>query len=178
MEKSNADSNDGLMDVDPPIQSVIGPDGLRVFILLPLWTINDFNSKIKETHFKTLRDKFQVPDNIPMHLPYKTEKCYYEGVKDISLNAWRVSLSVEVLYDTMSDRARRLTVEEFFNCYRPAKITQSKAMYNFALRSPLLRFICENPDSNRDWKSRCFFFEGDGWMCHPGDTEFMSIDKT
>ena len=27
-EKSNGDSSDGLMDVDPPIQSVIGPDGL------------------------------------------------------------------------------------------------------------------------------------------------------
>ena len=58
MEKSNANSSDSLMDVDPPIQSVIRLDGLREFILLPLWTVNDFNSKIKETHFKTLRDKF------------------------------------------------------------------------------------------------------------------------
>ena len=72
MEKSNVDSSDGLMDVDPLIQSVIGPDGLREFILLPFWTVNDFNSKIKETHFKTLRDKFQIPNNIPMCLPYKT----------------------------------------------------------------------------------------------------------
>ena len=22
------------------------------------------------------------------------------------------------------------------------------------------------------------FFEGDEWMCHPGDTEFMPVDKT
>ena len=113
-----------------------------------------------------------------MRLPYKTEKCYYEGLKDISPNAWRVFLSVEVLYDAMSDGARRLTVEEFFNCYHPAEITQSKAMYNFAPRSPLLRLICENPDSNKDWKNRYFFFEGDGWMFHPGDIEFIPVDKT
>ena len=75
-KKLNCDSSDSLMDVDPPIQSVIGPDGLREFILLPLWTVNDFISKIKKTHFKTLRDKYQIPDNIPMRLPYKSEKCY------------------------------------------------------------------------------------------------------
>ena len=51
-------------------------------------------------------------------------------------------------------------------------------MYNFAHRSPLLRLICENPDSNRDWKSCYFFFKGEGWMCHPGDTKFMPVDKT
>ena len=77
MEELNDDSSDGLMNVDPPIQSVIGPDGLKEFILLPLWTVNDFISKIKEKHFKTLRDKYQIPENIPMCLPYKSEKCYY-----------------------------------------------------------------------------------------------------
>ena len=91
-----------------------------------------------------------------MRLPYKTEKCYYEGLEDlgvyeqilkaglrfplstlhrrllqylgfsvnqISPNAWRVFLSVEVLYGAISDGARRLTVEEFFNYYRLAEIT-------------------------------------------------------
>ena len=85
MEKSNGDFSDDLMDLDPPIQSVIRLDGLREFILLPLWTVNDFISKIKETHFKTLRDKYQIPDNIPMRLPYKTEKCYYEGLEDLGV---------------------------------------------------------------------------------------------
>ena len=85
MEKSNGDSSDGLMDVDPPIESVIRLDGLREFILLPLWTVNDFISKIKETHFKTLRDKYQIPDNIPMRLPYKSKKCYYEGLEDLGV---------------------------------------------------------------------------------------------
>ena len=85
---------------------------------------------------------------------------------------------MEVLYGAMSDGAWRLMVEEFFHCYRPAEITQSKGMYNFTPRGPLLRLICENPDSNKYWKSRYLFFEGDEWMCHPGDTEFMPVDKT
>ena len=82
-------------------------------------------------------------------------------VNQISPNAWRIFLSVEVLSGAMSDRARRLTVEEFFHCYHPAEVSQSKGMYNFMPRSLLLRLICENPDFNKDWKSCYFFLEGD-----------------
>ena len=77
----------------------------------------------------------------------------------------------------MSDEARRLTTEEFFPCYRPVEVTQSKGMYNFMPKSPLLRLIYENPDSNKDWKSCYFFLEGDEWMCHPSDNEFMPLTK-
>ena len=78
----------------------------------------------------------------------------------------------------MLDGARRLIVEEFLHCYCPTEVTQSNGIYNFMPRNPLLRLICENSDSNRDWKSRYFFLEGDEWMCHPGDNEFMLVDKT
>ena len=61
MEGSEGGSSDGLIGDNPPIQSVIGPDGLREFILLPLWTVNDFISKIKEPHFKTLRIGTKYP---------------------------------------------------------------------------------------------------------------------
>ena len=54
IKRSKGGSNDGLIGDEPPIQSVIGPDGLREFILLPLWMVNDFISKIKKPHFKTL----------------------------------------------------------------------------------------------------------------------------
>ena len=172
-----------LDDNEPPIQSIVGPDGLRKFIMLPIWTVNDFISTIKEPHFKTLRGKYQIPDNIPLHLPYKLEKCYYDdidgvgvyeqmlkaelrfplsllhcqllqhlglSVNQISLNAWRVFLGIDVLYRAMSDYARRLTVQEFLYCYRPDEIAQSKGMYNFVPRSPLLRLVCETPNSNRN----------------------------
>jgi len=52
------ENDDVVDDVWPPIQSVIGPDGLREFIMLPIWTINAFTSTIKESHFKTLREKY------------------------------------------------------------------------------------------------------------------------
>ena len=93
--------------------------------------VNSFTSIINEAHFKTLRANYQIPDCIPIHLPYKSEKCYYEGVdgvrvheqvlkvglrfplnslhrellkylglsiSQISPNAWRVFIAMEVLY--------------------------------------------------------------------------------
>ena len=162
--------------------------------MLPIWMVNDFTSTIKESHFKTLRDKYQILDNIPIRLPYKLEKCYYDGIEgvgvyeqmlkaglrfplsslhhqlfqhlglsvnQISLNAWRVFIGVEVLYGAMFEGARRLTVWEFLHCYCPDEISQSKGMYSFVPRSLLLRLVCETLDSNRNWKSRYFFMEGD-----------------
>ena len=92
-DRSKDDSTDGLVGVEPPIQSVIGLDGLREFIMLPLWTVNDFTSSIKETHFNTLREEYQIPAHIPIRLSYKSEKCYYEGVERVGvyeqmLKAW------------------------------------------------------------------------------------------
>ena len=189
-----SDSNDGHVGAKPPRQSVIVLDGLREFIMLPLWMVNDFISSIKQTHFDTLREKYQIPIHIPIRLPYKSIKCYYRGVDDVEMykqmlkarlkfplsalhrrllqylglavtqispNAWKVFLDVEVLYGVMYDGARRLIMEDFFHCYRPSKITQSRGMYIFLLRSLLLRLVCETLDSNRNWKSRYFFIQGD-----------------
>ena len=49
------------------------------------WTVNNFVSTIKENHFKTFRDNYQIPDSIPIHLPYKSEKCYYDGVEGVGV---------------------------------------------------------------------------------------------
>ena len=193
------------------IKSVVGTDGLREFDMLPAWTVNSFTSTIKEAHFKTLRALYQIPEYIPICLPYKSEKCYYEGVdsvgvyeqvlkaslrfplnslhrellkylglsiNQISLNAWKVFIAMKVLYGDMSNGARSLTVREFLHCYRPDEINKSKRMYSFVPRKSVLKVIYETPDSNRDWKSCYFFLEGDCWMCHPGETDYMSVDKT
>ena len=140
MADPKEDSDDGE---EQPIKSVVGADGLREFVMLPEWTVNDFNSTIKEKHFSTLRANYQILDNIPIRLPYKLEKCYYEGVEgvgvykqmlkaglrfplsslhrellkylglsvnQVSPNAWRVFIAMEVMYGAMSNGARRLTV--------------------------------------------------------------------
>ena len=67
------------------LRSVVGADGLREFIMLPEWTVNAFTSTIKEPHFKTLKANYQIPDYIPTHLPYKSEKCFYEGVDGVGV---------------------------------------------------------------------------------------------
>ena len=51
-------------------------------------------------------------------------------------------------------------------------------MYSFVPRKSVLKVIYETPDSNRDRNSRYFFLEGDGWICHPGETDFIPVDKT
>ena len=193
------------------LKSVVGADGLREFIVLPEWTMNNFESTIKENYFKTLRDNVQIPDNIPICLAYKLEKCYYDRVEGVGVyeqmlkaglgfllsslhrgllkylglsvnqmspNAWRIFIAMEVMYGAMTNGAWRLTVREFLHCYRPDEIDKSRGMYSFVPKSSLLKVIYETPDSNRDWKSRYFFLEGDDWMCRPSDTEHMPVDTT
>ncbi|KAL0013999.1 hypothetical protein SO802_001068 [Lithocarpus litseifolius] len=210
-DRMESNLSDGLGESEPPPQSVIGPDGMRKFVMLSLWMVNDFTSSIKESHFKTLREKYQIPVNIPLRLPFRLEKCYYDGVMGVGIyeqmlkaglrfplsslhrqllqhlglfvtqvspNAWRVFIGVEVLYGVMFKGKKRLTVEEFFHCYRPVEITKSKGMYSFVAKSPLLRLVSDTPDSNRDWKSRYIFMDDNEWMCHPGNTQFMPVDTT
>ena len=198
-------------DEDQALRSVIDADGLREFIMLPEWTVHKFTSVIKEKHFNTFRANFQIPDYIPIRLPYVSEKCYYKEVEGVGVyeqmlkaglrfplstlhrellkylglsvtqifpNAWKVFIAMEILYGAMTDGARRLMVREFLQCYRPDEIDRLRGMYSFASRSPLLKVIFETPDSNRDWKSRYFFLEGDGWMGRPGETEYMPVDTT
>ena len=47
--------------------------------------VNNFKSTIKEKHFNTLREKYQIPHHIPIRLPYKSKKCYYRGVDDVGI---------------------------------------------------------------------------------------------
>ena len=53
VDGSEGDLNGDDIDIgEPPIQSVVGPNGFRKFIMLLLWTINDFNSSVKQTHLR------------------------------------------------------------------------------------------------------------------------------
>ena len=168
---------------DQRIKSVIDTDRLREFVILPEWTVNAFTSTIKEAHIKTLRANYQILDHIPIRLPYKSEKCYYEridgvgvyeqmlkaglrfplnslhrellkylglSVSQISPNAWRVFITMEVLYGAMSNGAKSLMVHKFLHCYRPDEIDKSKGMYSFVPRKSILKVTYETPDSNRD----------------------------
>ena len=81
-----AEPEEGSIDgEDQRIKSIVGTNGLREFVMLPEWTVNAFTSTIKEAHFKTLRANYQILDYIPIRLPYKLEKCYYEGVDGVGV---------------------------------------------------------------------------------------------
>ena len=83
---SGGDSSSGhIYYAEPPIQSIIGPYGLREFLLLLLWMVNEFKSSVKAKHFETLRERYQIPVSIPIRLPFKYEKCYYRGAEDIGV---------------------------------------------------------------------------------------------
>ena len=84
MEMANPDEGSDDCE-EQPIKSVVGADGLREFIMLPEWTMNDFRSTIKDKHFNTLRAHYQIPNNIPIRLSYKSKKCYYEGVEGVGV---------------------------------------------------------------------------------------------
>ena len=105
-------------------------------------------------------------------------KCLGLSVNQVSPNAWRIFIAREILYGAMSNGARSLTVREFLHYYRPDEIDKSRGVYSFVPRSPLLKVIYKTLDSNRDWKSRYFFLEGDGWMGSLRDTDHMPVDTT
>ena len=72
------------------------------------------------------------------------------SISQISLNAWRVFIAMEVLYGAMSNGARSLTVRDFLHCYCSDEIDKSKGMYSFVPRKSVLKVIYETTDSNRD----------------------------
>ena len=76
MAKQEEVSDDGK---EQTLKSVVGADGLREFIMLPEWTVNNFESTIKENHFKTLRNNFQIPDNIPILCPISLRNATMKG---------------------------------------------------------------------------------------------------
>ena len=55
------------------------------------------------------------------------------SINQVSPNALRVFIAMEVLYGAMSNGARRLTVREFLHCYRPDEIDKSRGIYSLCL---------------------------------------------
>lgn len=54
------------------VESVGHEDGgAHPFILLLIWTVNDFYPKITDKVFNTFQDHYQILENIPLHLPKK-----------------------------------------------------------------------------------------------------------
>ena len=52
----------------------------------------------------------------------------------------------------------RLTLEEFFYCYKYQQIVGSKGFFNFVVHKPSLKLVSDMPNSNCDWNSSYFLF--------------------
>ena len=61
------------------------PEDDHPFILPKIWTVNDFLSTMLDKVFKTLRDRYQIPDDIPIYLRGKFEKCYLGKTVDVGM---------------------------------------------------------------------------------------------
>ena len=81
--KSDEDENDDDEKVFESTSRSPGDD--RPFILPKKWMVNDFLPTMSDKVFNTLRDCYQILNNIPICLPRKFEKCYVGETADISM---------------------------------------------------------------------------------------------
>ena len=63
----------------------LGDGHNRPFILHAIWTVNNFKPTMTTKIFNNLRDRYQIPDNIPIPLLGKYEKCYSGKTADIGM---------------------------------------------------------------------------------------------
>ena len=78
-EEGEDDGDEGEVVERTPEGGSLGSPGnghTRPFILPKMWTVNDFKPMMTTNIFKNLRDHFQIPDHILIHLLGKFEKCY------------------------------------------------------------------------------------------------------
>ena len=62
-----------------------GDGHTRPFILLKMWTVNDFLPKMTANIFKNLRDHYQIPDHILIRLLGKFKKCYSRKTENVGM---------------------------------------------------------------------------------------------
>ena len=88
------------------------------------------------------------------------------GVCQFNHNAWRLIVSIQVLWREVFEGNCPLTVDEFLYCYKPFEINQSLGFYQFTARGKDYRLIKSLVTSNRNWKTEFFFVLG-FWAGHP-----------
>ena len=112
--------------------------------------MNKFGSTIKEVHYKTTRAIYQIPDHIPIRLPYKSEKCYYDGMGDLGVYEQALKAGLRFLLNRLK--------REFLQHLGLSVSQISPIAWRVFIAMEVL--------------------EGDGWMCHPGETDVMPVDRT
>jgi len=60
-------------------------DNSRPFILPLIWMVNDFYPTMSPNVFNKLRNHFQIPKTIPIHLSRKHKRCYFGKTVDVGM---------------------------------------------------------------------------------------------
>ena len=82
------------------------------------------------------------------------------GVCQLNPNAWRLVISMQILWKEVFGRDRPLTVDEFLYRYKPSEISQSEGFYQFTTRGNDCRLIKSLASSDRRWKTEYIFISG------------------
>ena len=90
------------------------------------------------------------------------------GICQFNPTAWRLIISMQVLWREVFGGDRPLMVDEFLYCYKPLEIHQSLGFYQFTARGKDCRMIRSLPLSDRKWKTE-FFFVSNNWARNPSD---------
>ena len=90
------------------------------------------------------------------------------GICQFNPNAWRLVISMQILWSEVFGRDSPLTVDEFLFFYKPSKINQSLGFYQFTARGKDCRLIKSLASSDRNWKTE-FIFVSDFWAGNPVD---------
>ena len=84
------------------------------------------------------------------------------GVCQFNPNAWRLMISVQILWREVFGGDRPLTMNEFLFYYKLSEIHQSLGFYQFIARGTDCRLIKSLALSDRNWKKE-FFFDFGFW---------------
>ena len=90
------------------------------------------------------------------------------GVCQFNPNAWRLVISMQILWREVFGGNRPLTVDEFLYCYKPFEISQSDDFYQFTTRGNDCRLIKSLASSDRKWKME-YIFVSSFWAGSPMD---------
>ena len=83
----------------------------------------------------------------------------------LNSNAWRLIVSMQILWREVFEGDCPLTMDEFLYCYKPSEINQSLGFYQFIAKGNDCRLIKSLVTSDRNWKTKFFFISG-FWSGH------------
>ena len=66
-------------------EASVGPGDNCPFILPAKWAVNKFLPSMSDKIFSELRVRYQIPEHIPIHLPYENKKCYTGRTADVGM---------------------------------------------------------------------------------------------